>query len=749
LDTKLRNFRYSVWLKTFAVIICVAGMLSTAYGLQRAPYFDSAVQNKDFSKSMYLRDIVAGTYSQLSYIAFTYKNEENIKSGNCLDMDLINDRRSQLLNDKQNELNRIREYYRSLLSNNADTGNEYPYNTDPFAQNSTEREKLLNERKNDVDKINEKYDALVNNVEEDYIKEQLDDYHLKLKYLNENSGVYYSLEEGGEVYLSNTGNSSSSHDFFKSLPVNFLFDQKNDGYVMDKYLYAANLPSDAVINVGLSQERYDSELARYNKEKQEGLVGLKVSSAGLLAFILGLIYLIYGAGRSSVKDGLQLLSIDNIYLDAALTVSAAVIVLCVAPVFEYGKYLIYSRPSYYNNTILTIILCLTISIGTLTGIAFVTMLTRRIKRREVISNTLIRKICLWLFRELRIISGKVYKKLISVYDSSPAVMRLILIFGVYILATIISILILFTAREAALLGLIGLAGINIAAIYFLLKAFKILKDIREGAERIRLGELTYNLPEVGIPELKQLSHTINRIADGLKSAVGSQVKAERMKAELITNVSHDLKTPLTSILTYVDLLKNEGLMSENSQKYLEIIDSKSQRLKTLTEDLFDAAKASSGSIAVDLEELNVVSLINQGLGELSDKIDASGLSFRTNFSSEKLPVRADGKLLWRVMENLLSNVFKYALPHSRVYIDANLQDEKIIISIKNISAYELNIPEEELMERFKRGDTSRSSEGSGLGLSIAKSLTELQGGSFSIKIDGDLFKANVVLPAAL
>ena len=165
----------------------------------------------------------------------------------------------------------------------------------------------------------------------------------------------------------------------------------------------------------------------------------------------------------------------------------------------------------------------------------------------------------------------------------------------------------------------------------------------------------------------------------------------------------------------------------------------------MTEDLFEAAKATSGNISVNFERLNVVSLINQGLGELSDKIEASGLSFRTNLPSEKLYVKADGKLLWRVIENLLSNVFKYALPNSRVYIDAFANAENANIIIKNISAYELNINEDELMERFKRGDASRHSEGSGLGLSIAKSLTELQGGSFSIEIDGDLFKATVML----
>jgi signal transduction histidine kinase len=325
-------------------------------------------------------------------------------------------------------------------------------------------------------------------------------------------------------------------------------------------------------------------------------------------------------------------------------------------------------------------------------------------------------------------------------------MKLVMFFGAYLLGNFISLIIFMTGSLGIFTGFALMAGVNVSAIYYLLKILKNFSDVKEGAERIRAGETNYVIPEQGFSELRQLSETINRIGDGLKNAVGSQVKAERMKTELITNVSHDLKTPLTSIITYVDLLKNEGLDSENADKYLKIIDAKSQRLKALTEDLFEAAKATSGSIKVNAEKLDVVSLLSQGLGELSDKIEASGLIFRTGLPADKLFVMADGKLLWRVIENLISNVLKYALPGSRVYIDVGENSTHVTLNIKNISAYELNVAAEELMERFKRGDESRHSEGSGLGLSIARSLTELQGGEFHIEIDGDLFKAVIVLP---
>ncbi len=216
---------------------------------------------------------------------------------------------------------------------------------------------------------------------------------------------------------------------------------------------------------------------------------------------------------------------------------------------------------------------------------------------------------------------------------------------------------------------------------------------------------------------------------------------------MITNVSHDIRTPLTSVITYIDLLQKEGLDSENAPHYCEIIGQKAQRLKTLTDDLFEVSKAVSGNIAVHLEDVDMAALVRQGLGELDDKVAQSGLDFRVSLPAEGLIVRADGRQLWRVMENLLSNVFKYAMPASRVYIEVGDQGERGVFTVKNISAYELNgVEPEKLIERFQRGDAARHSEGNGLGLAIAKNLTELQRGQFEITIDGDLFKASVSLP---
>lgn len=213
-----------------------------------------------------------------------------------------------------------------------------------------------------------------------------------------------------------------------------------------------------------------------------------------------------------------------------------------------------------------------------------------------------------------------------------------------------------------------------------------------------------------------------------------------MKSELITNVSHDLKTPLTSIINYIDLLKEENITDDKRARYIEVLDMKSKRLKILIEDLFEASKAVSGNMNFTKEDLNIVSLLRQVIGELEEKINHSQLDIITKWPEEKVILYLDGRKTFRVYENLLNNIIKYSMKNSRVYIDVINNEDEVIIILKNISAYQIDFSSEEIVERFKRGDKARSTEGSGLGLSIAKSIVELQGGEFNIEIDGDLFK---------
>lgn len=266
-------------------------------------------------------------------------------------------------------------------------------------------------------------------------------------------------------------------------------------------------------------------------------------------------------------------------------------------------------------------------------------------------------------------------------------------------------------------------------------------DIIGSINKIRGGDVDYQVDEENMHgENVILAEAVNNIGEGIRNAVETSMKDERLKADLITNVSHDIKTPLTSIINYVDLLKREHIEDEKIQGYIQVLDSKSQRLKQLTEDLVEASKISSGNISYIFEKINLIELINQAIGEFSEKFESRGLVVVDNLANKTAVIEADSRRMWRVVENLFSNIYKYAMPNTRIYLALDEEDDKVTLSVKNISAQPLNINANELTERFIRGDISRSTEGSGLGLSIAKSLTEAQNGKFEIYLDGDLFK---------
>ena len=287
-------------------------------------------------------------------------------------------------------------------------------------------------------------------------------------------------------------------------------------------------------------------------------------------------------------------------------------------------------------------------------------------------------------------------------------------------------------------------------VFILIYSFKgviVFGNILKGTEQIVSGNLNYTIEEKGKGDFFKLAHNINNMKTGFKKSLENEIKSERLKSELITSVSHDLKTPLTSIINYVDLLKKEGLSKEESQGYIDVLDRKSQRLKMLIDDLFEASKMASGAVELNIEKIDVTALLQQSLAELDEKINNSSLMFKLKSPNEKVYANLDGKKTWRVFENLINNILKYSLPKTRVYIELIEQDSKIIITMKNIASYEMDFDNEEIFEKFIRGDKSRNTEGSGLGLSIAKSILELQGGTLSIEIDGDLFKAKVTIPS--
>jgi len=289
------------------------------------------------------------------------------------------------------------------------------------------------------------------------------------------------------------------------------------------------------------------------------------------------------------------------------------------------------------------------------------------------------------------------------------------------------------------------AILTICILAYIISFFFNIYKIKLTTENIINGIYNNKIKIKGSFLLNELADNIINIENGLDIALDKAIKSERLKGELITNVSHDLKTPLTSIINYVDLLDNYNISDENRKTYLGILKERSQRLKVLIEDLFEASKAASGNLEIHMEYLDIVALLRQTIGEFEDKISISNLEFIKKMPDKKLTIYADGKKTFRVFQNLISNILKYSLSGTRVYIDVEEKDEFISITFKNISEYPLNFTEEEILERFKRGDTSRTTEGSGLGLAIAKNLVELQGGIFEIKLDGDLFKVSILL----
>lgn len=328
--------------------------------------------------------------------------------------------------------------------------------------------------------------------------------------------------------------------------------------------------------------------------------------------------------------------------------------------------------------------------------------------------------------------------------------RTFLPYNLFLFGNISGVLCVYMLREKKhwmLLMILAVAVFDVIVGMVLFRHNGEQDEIVEGIKRIRNGEVDFKLDTESLHGAnREMADAVNNIGEGIRKAVRTSMKDEQMKTDLITNVSHDIKTPLTSIINYVDLLKRQHIEEEPAKSYIAVLEGKAQRLKQLTDDLVEASKISSGNIVLNKEKLNLTELLNQGIGEFSEKLEEKNLELIFSGSELTANVYADSRRMWRVMENLFHNICKYAMEGTRVYLDLDVKEGKIQVSLKNISRNRMNIRPDELTERFIRGDESRSAEGSGLGLSIAKSLVTLQGGEFTIYLDGDLFKVTMVFP---
>ncbi|MEH7272512.1 HAMP domain-containing sensor histidine kinase [Neobacillus vireti] len=568
-------------------------------------------------------------------------------------------------------------------------------------------------------KFQEEYADKIDQERNKLIKNDLRDFHLTLQNLEEVQGPLYYASDGSNVY---TNTSKTEKEQFKTYPSYMIFEdykreiypkelEENQHFHWITERVEAIDPASQLVYVAFPEKFLNAKSKEWEENKQLVSKSFYLLLACLAGFIVSFIYLVLVVGRKSFKDKeLHLHAVDKLYNDINIVIVISFIafwVILIEDLFE---------------NVDKVIVPVTLPIAIL-GFLLVLSLVKQLKNRTFFTNTLIYTI---IHKVVQFI-GEVYR------SGNVGVKTVLLVIGYPLLVAATFFMFPVTLGIAA---------------WFAFKRVKKFTAIQEGVERIKDGDIQHTIDVDGKGEFAKLASNINSITDGLKAAVNSELKSERLKTELITNVSHDIRTPLTSIITYVDLLKTEKDPAKVEQ-YIEVLDQKSKRLKVLTDDLFDAAKASSGNIPVQFERIDIISLISQGLGEVSDKIEDLGLEFRFKHPKEKVYVTADGKLLWRSIENVLSNIFKYALNGSRVYIDIEDAGSEILLTFKNISAYELNISADELMERFKRGDESRSSTGSGLGLSIAKSLIEIQRGKFTIEVDGDLFKSMISLQKAV
>ena len=475
-------------------------------------------------------------------------------------------------------------------------------------------------------------------------------------------------------------------------------------------------------------------------ELQESIVinTLTYTILCVVAALLLLIYLICVCGKNA--DGeYKNMWLDNVWLEVHLAAIAAFgiggVALCLLVIEQY-TYGDFSRSLIYP--------ILGAAPG-LVGLVFITSLLsviRNIKTRRLFETSIILRVLRWIVRlTIRIlkwvwrVTKAFWRAIFGMVSKKTGVILITMLFvytavvGLFGVLTIISPVWL-------LLGILLFGG----ACFVVACRAKDLDEIKKGVSEVRNGNVAYKIPEVRCQDMKALAANVNDIAQGLDESVAAKVKAERLKTELITNVSHDLKTPITSIISYTELLSKVEGLPEEAKDYVAVIAKKSDRLNKLTQDLFDISKAQSGNDDVILEKLDVSLLINQALGEHDNEIQNSGLPFCVDTPKE-LFISADGRKMSRVVSNLISNILKYTMKNTRVFITAAEKDGMIVMEFKNISAYPLNFDVEEITQRFVRGDESRTTEGNGLGLAIAKSYTEICNGIFEIVLDGDMFKA--------
>ena len=509
---------------------------------------------------------------------------------------------------------------------------------------------------------------------------------------------------------------------------------KYSGLNDEDFLFAASVDTEYPV-----QDSFYMENALYNKY---GGSARRIAIFGCLAGVLligSILWLTVVAGRSDKDDVLHLNAFDRWKTEFA---AAVVFMIWFMPalygitgiqwgvVFNQEQATLYQHLTYMSDSVLFIVLACVLSAFTccMFLIGFLS-LVRRIKAKTIWSNSILR--CFWILVR-------------DIFLNLNCIWKTLMLFGSFIIIHWGIVLAGISGKPERVLLMFVVDGV--AFVYLIYKAIG-RNRLKNAVKKISRGELGY---EIALDKLtgdqREIALDINSIGEGMEAAVAESVKSERLKTDLITNVSHDIKTPLTSIINYVELLKQENFDDVKVRRYIEVLEQKSQRLKILTEDVVEASKVSSGNITLEYMNLNLAEMIQQVSGEFQERFQLRNLKEVLTLPDEEVIIRADGRRMWRVFENIYNNAAKYAMEGTRIYAELAVKDGNAMFSLKNISEQALNISADELTERFIRGDISRSTEGSGLGLSIAKTLAQMQGGVFELYLDGDLFKVTIEFP---
>lgn len=527
--------------------------------------------------------------------------------------------------------------------------------------------------------------------------------------------------------------------------------------VAEKSAQRAQLRAGDCIMLRMTEEQAAALRARWEQGRDVFSGAVAKCIAVFFVALIAFIYLLFVTGRRAEDEEVHLVLIDRMFVELNLLLMSGIVIGTAALVFVGLDMVFYSDNSGAMEVMTKLLTALLVLAFALV-MELLLSLVRNLKNRTFVQRSFIlrtirwcwrtvKRICRWIVERCKDIWHGVGRSKDSLWHKAfrnYKTRKVLIVFAVYsgVLAfcgVMLGVMIDFGWGTPFVLGI----GWFAAAAWLLLKRIDGFDRVVEALRRLRGGDLTYKLTDMPAGVFASMADDINSLGDGMQLALQNEVRAERMKSELITNVSHDLKTPLTSILNYSDLLCQEHLTPEEANDYAKIIHQKGMRLKNLTSDLFDISKVQSGAEQIFCERLDACTLVRQALGEQDQSIGDGKLALKVDLPEHEVPIWADGKKMSRVMENLIGNCIKYAMPGTRVFISVMERENNAIIELKNIANYAMDFDASEITERFVRGDAARSTEGSGLGLAIAKSYVEACGGVFAVSVDGDLFKVQI------